>query len=107
MATPRTGKRVVCTFWVTIETLAPTRRLVRVDLPALGAPMMAAKPARVVMRSFMRQSSGGCVSMRLGGGLLGLLLASGPRRARARSPGTRTSTVKAGAWPGPSRPTTS
>ncbi len=36
MATPRTGKRVVCTFWVTIETLAPTRRLVRVDLPALG-----------------------------------------------------------------------
>ena len=50
MATPRTGKRVVCTFWVTIDTLAPTRRLVSVDLPALGAPMMAAKPARVVIR---------------------------------------------------------
>ncbi len=47
MATPRTGKRVVCTFWVTIETLAPTMRLTRVDLPAFGAPMIAAKPARV------------------------------------------------------------
>jgi hypothetical protein len=48
MATPRTGKRVVWTFWVTIETLAPTMRLTRVDLPAFGAPMMAANPARVV-----------------------------------------------------------
>ena len=47
MATPRTGKRVVWTFWVTIETLAPTMRLTRVDLPAFGAPIMAAKPAFV------------------------------------------------------------
>ncbi len=46
IATPRTGKRVVWTFWVTIETLAPTRRLTRVDLPAFGAPITAAKPAR-------------------------------------------------------------
>ncbi len=31
---------------VTIEILVPTRRLTSVDLPALGAPMMATKPAR-------------------------------------------------------------
>ena len=46
MAIPRTGKRVVCTFWVTMETLDPVSRLTSVDLPAFGAPMMAAKPAR-------------------------------------------------------------
>ena len=46
MAMPRTGNRVVCTFWVTMETLDPVSRLTSVDLPAFGAPMMAAKPAR-------------------------------------------------------------
>ena len=46
IAMPRTGKRVVCTFCVTIETLDPVSRFTSVDLPALGAPMMAAKPAR-------------------------------------------------------------
>jgi hypothetical protein len=39
---------VVCTFWVTMETLEPTSRLTSVDLPAFGAPITAAKPARVV-----------------------------------------------------------
>ena len=48
IAMPRTGKRVVCTFWVTMETFDPVSRFTSVDLPALGAPMMAAKPARGV-----------------------------------------------------------
>ena len=36
MAMPRTGARVVCTLWLTIETLLPTSALTSVDLPALG-----------------------------------------------------------------------
>ena len=47
MAMPRTGIRVVCTLWLTMLTLAPTRVLTSVDLPAFGAPMMAMKPKRV------------------------------------------------------------
>jgi hypothetical protein len=49
IATPRMRVRVVCTLWVTIETFAPTMRLSSVDLPALGSPIRATKPARVVM----------------------------------------------------------
>ena len=45
--TPRTGKRVVCTLWVTMVILVPTSWFTSVDLPAFGAPMMATKPARV------------------------------------------------------------
>ena len=44
---PMTRRRVVCTLGETIETLVPTSRLSRVDLPTLGAPMIATKPARV------------------------------------------------------------
>ena len=44
MAMPRTGMRVVCTLGVTMATLEPTSALISVDLPALGAPMMAQKP---------------------------------------------------------------
>src|SRR5262249_15987577 len=44
---PRTGPRVVCALWVTIETLAPTSALVSVDLPLFGAPISATKPQRV------------------------------------------------------------
>jgi len=51
IATPRMRARVVCTLWVTMETLAPTMRLVSVDLPAFGSPIRAAKPARVVIAS--------------------------------------------------------
>jgi hypothetical protein len=40
-------ERVVCTLWLTMETFVPTSRLMRVDLPAFGAPMSATKPARV------------------------------------------------------------
>jgi hypothetical protein len=43
---PRTGPRVVCALWVTMETLAPTSALVSVDLPLFGAPMMATNPQR-------------------------------------------------------------
>ena len=46
-AMPRTGPRVVCALWVTIDTLAPTSALVRVDLPLFGAPISATKPQRV------------------------------------------------------------
>src|SRR4029079_11915586 len=46
-AMPRTGPRVVCALWVTIETLAPTSALVSVDLPLFGAPISATKPQRV------------------------------------------------------------
>src|SRR5258707_7162465 len=46
MAMPRTRLRVVCTLGETIDTLAPTRRLPRVDVPALGAPRTGTKPKR-------------------------------------------------------------
>ena len=47
IAIPRTSARVVCTLRDTIDTFEPTRALRRVDLPAFGAPIRAAKPARV------------------------------------------------------------
>ena len=43
---PITRRRVVCTLGETIETLVPTSRLSSVDLPTLGAPMIATNPAR-------------------------------------------------------------
>src|SRR6056297_505291 len=49
IATPRIRARVVCTLWVTMLTFAPTIRLRSVDLPALGSPIRAMNPARVVM----------------------------------------------------------
>ncbi len=56
IATPRIRARVVCTLWVTIETFAPTIRLSSVDLPALGSPIRAMKPAlvgvSVILKSF-------------------------------------------------------
>src|SRR5262249_46463765 len=51
IAIPRMIERVVCTLWLTIETLVPTRRLIKVDLPALGAPISATKPQRVGVSS--------------------------------------------------------
>ena len=47
MTMPRISARVVCTFGVTIETLAPTSALSSVDFPAFGAPISATKPARL------------------------------------------------------------
>src|SRR5262245_7312374 len=45
IAMPSTRARVVCTFRETIETFAPTRAFSSVDLPELGAPISATKPA--------------------------------------------------------------
>src|SRR5665213_2013721 len=47
MAMPRMRLRVVCTFGVTMEILAPTRALISVDLPTFGAPMSATTPQQV------------------------------------------------------------
>lgn len=47
IAMPRMTARVVCTLWLTIDTLAPTKRLTSVDLPALVGPIKATKPDRV------------------------------------------------------------
>ena len=47
MAMPRTRARVVWALCVTMETFAPTSAFTSVDLPALGAPMTAAKPQRL------------------------------------------------------------
>ena len=51
MAMPITRMRVVCTLGETMLTFEPTSALTSVDLPALGAPTMATKPARVMVRS--------------------------------------------------------
>jgi len=40
------GERVVCALGLTIATFWPTRAFTSVDLPALGAPITATKPAR-------------------------------------------------------------
>src|SRR5579863_1106626 len=47
MAMPRMRLRVVCTFGVTMEIFAPTRALIRVDLPTFGAPISATTPHEV------------------------------------------------------------
>ena len=48
MAMPITRMRVVCTLGDTMRDLGADQALTRVDLPALGAPTMATKPARVM-----------------------------------------------------------
>ena len=47
VAMPRSSVRVVCTLCETIATLVPTRALISVDLPTLGAPISATKPQRL------------------------------------------------------------
>src|SRR5438552_13527857 len=61
IAMPSTRLLVVCTLGETIETLAPTRRLTSVDLPALGAPSTATKPKRRAAGS-ARGSAGGSLA---------------------------------------------
>ena len=46
IAMPISRARVVCAFGLTIATFWPTSALTSVDLPALGAPITATKPAR-------------------------------------------------------------
>ena len=106
MAMPRIGIRVVCTLWLTIETLAPTMRVDQRRLAGVGradhgdeaAAPRAVRPAACFLRSvthaaapsihFARQEGGG-------GGLLGrsLRAALAARRlvARDRAPRDRTS----------------
>ena len=43
--------RVVWGLWVTMASFWPRRALSRVDLPALGRPMMETKPERSAIRS--------------------------------------------------------
>ena len=50
MVMPRMSARVVCTFGVTMEILAPTSALISVDLPTFGAPISATNPQRVPAR---------------------------------------------------------
>src|SRR5262245_643624 len=47
VAMPRRSVRVVCTLCETMATLLPTRALISVDLPTLGAPISATKPQRL------------------------------------------------------------
>ena len=42
---PSTRCRVVCAFSVTMDSVCPSSAFMSVDLPALGRPMMATKPA--------------------------------------------------------------
>ena len=61
-STPRTVERVVCALRVTIETFSPTSALMRVDFPALGAPMRATKPQRVVAHVAPQRSRKACAA---------------------------------------------
>ena len=109
VAMPRSGMRVVCTLWLTIDTLAPTSALTSVDLPALGAPITAMKPQRGLGRRLMlavlvthavRLPHAFARQQRRGGGLLGRALGGALAARRLRSL-MRTSEVKRGAWSGP------
>src|SRR5271165_6894405 len=51
MKMPSTRNRVVCALGDTIDSLAPVSRFSSVDFPAFGAPTMATKPQRDVMRA--------------------------------------------------------
>jgi hypothetical protein len=108
MAMPRSGMRVVCTLWLTIETLAPTRALTSVDLPALGAPMTAMKPQRVSSPAPARSLPCPHTPSRTSSAVAAAcsaarLLAPSPRAGFR--PLMRTSEVKRGAWSGPRRAT--
>ena len=104
IAMPRTSARVVCTFGLTIVTLAPTSALTSVDLPALGAPIRATKPQRrrrrlrSVARTRIARLAIGSSSRRLdafarqhggGGGLLGGALGAADAFGRRRAPAAR------------------
>ena len=65
-AIPISRARVVCALSLTIATFWPTSALTKVDLPALGAPMTAAKPGAWSLQ--LREQG-------LGGRRFGLLLA--------------------------------
>ena len=92
IAMPRNSVRVVCTLGVTMATLLPTRALISVDLPALGAPISAMKPQRVAAPS----SAIGAIRPHAlalehggGGGLLGACAWSGRALRPARGSAAR------------------
>ena len=113
LAMPRSGTRVVCTLCETIDTLAPTSALTSVDLPALGAPMMATKPQRWAsgvgcMASLVRRHS--CNRLRDAFALeqrsrrdCSAARFEAPSPRAGAHPSMRTSEVKRGAWSGPLR----
>src|ERR1044072_1940550 len=70
IAMPRTSARVVCTLRLTIETLAPTTALMRVDFSALCAPSTAMRP-QLVLGSSIRRVHAFALQHRGGRGLLG------------------------------------
>ena len=117
VAMPRTMARVVCTLWVTIDTLAPTSWLTSVDFPALGAPISATKPECVAAASVA-----GRARLRWRSCRAPLIRAQTPSRTRnaeaaassapggsrpcrlpAQSRRPCTDTVNTGSWSGPSR----
>ena len=110
---PSTRRRVVCTLGETMETLAPTRRLSRVDLPALGAPMIATKPQRVGCgpgESATGVGNQSTASLLRWASSSSAAAASAARRERPRPtaggrPGRLTSISNSGSCAGPSRPT--
>ena len=103
--------RVVCTFGVTIEILAPTSALSSVDLPAFGAPISATKPQRVAwLRA--RRSAIDAVGLDAlarhhggGGGLLGARAWSARSLRPERASASCTATRNSGSWSGPERAT--
>ena len=102
MAMPISRARVVCALALTIATFCPTSALTSVDLPALGAPITATKPARVGISLIAVVTASAA-----GGGGFRLLLARCLRRSLRRASGTDTRIVNFGAWWAPVRPTTS
>ena len=97
---PRMRVRVVCTLWVTIETLAPTIRFSSVDLPAFGSPISATNPQRVASRVMPRPPAAPAAPRPPPAAPRASRPPAPRRRAR---PSSRTSTEKTGAWSGPSR----
>ena len=99
IAMPRIRVRVVCTLWVTIETLAPTIRFRSVDLPAFGSPISATKPQRVAVAHASASSrssnasAAACCAARF----------DAARPSAARPSPSRASTENSGAWSGPTR----
>ena len=93
---PRIRRRVVCTLGETIDTLVPTRRFSKVDLPTFGAPRMAMKPQRVgldgfsvmPLRSELRRASS-CSAAACSAARLEPPVAS-PKRDRRARPRSRT-----------------
>ena len=106
MAMPRTGMRVVCTLWVTIDDLGADQRVDQRRLAGVGraddGDEAAAGLGRVRCRLAHRRAS-----TRLRAPAAPWPRPARPRacwrprRARACVPLMRTSTVKRGAWSGP------